>query len=526
MLRKKIAATTLSLLMAGQVLIAPIANANTVSQVVDNIKEDSSYQSLVDKLTSTGYASERDVESFVQDVVSQLDGQDINESNVEDLVKDAALQAISGNSNVLDAVLSSFSSSDIKDMQDGKLPSSLRSLGDLFKRELLNSENVTDGAVGAGGGAALGNTTSFDMYGQAVVDSDAKSLTLDLASDKLKAIVKERTSIVILEEKDINEYNLVLRDSELRDLKQALTNLTFELKGFAVNIPLEKVTGSDKAFATISLKEKAAEQKRSPYTLLTPVVENTVSFEIADPKGDYEIAFAVPQNYLEKSNLLGIYKYNEDLKEWEYIGGSVDKENGLIWTKISKNGTYTLFSYSKTFADVINHWAMNDIEEMSSIKAVSGISDEYFKPDNKITRAEFAAMLQKALKLEEKSGILATFSDIPSDAWYSQSVKTAAEAGLIKGTAPGLFEPNRLITREEMAVILLRAMGESTQSINPTCFADESQISPWARESIKQAYSMGLTGGKGENKFAPLDNSTRAEAIVMLKRLLTKEGKL
>ncbi|MPN24800.1 hypothetical protein SDC9_172202 [bioreactor metagenome] len=120
-----------------------------------------------------------------------------------------------------------------------------------------------------------------------------------------------------------------------------------------------------------------------------------------------------------------------------------------------------------------------------------------------------------------------SFEDVSEGQWYTDSIKWAAEHKVIKGYDNGKFGVNDLITREQMAVILVNfaeATGLTLGEIKgKTGFSDEGNISSYAEAAVKSIASSGIMRGKGNNKFAPKDNATRAEAAMVLKKLLSNE---
>ena len=152
---------------------------------------------------------------------------------------------------------------------------------------------------------------------------------------------------------------------------------------------------------------------------------------------------------------------------------------------------------------------------------VAGITSDTFAPDQQITRAEFAAILTRELKIS--STVSAdTFRDVPSDSWYAGAVVSAASAGLIVGY-DGYFRPDDLITREEMAVVIAKAysyLGKEAKRGKISMFSDAEEISPWAKDYVDQAASAGLVSGVTATTFAPKENTTRAQVTSLIKRLL------
>ena len=148
---------------------------------------------------------------------------------------------------------------------------------------------------------------------------------------------------------------------------------------------------------------------------------------------------------------------------------------------------------------------------------VSGVTQNTFEPDRSITRAEFATLIAKALKLENAK---ADFADV-TDEWFAAFVGAAAKAGIIAGS-DGFFRPNDTITREEMAVIVVKAyeyLGKTSQNAE-LGFTDNDEISVWATEFVEKAVGVGLISGMGDGSFGPKASATRAQSASLVKRLL------
>lgn len=172
------------------------------------------------------------------------------------------------------------------------------------------------------------------------------------------------------------------------------------------------------------------------------------------------------------------------------------------------------------FEDCKNHWAKDDIAYMYAKGFVNGISETAFAPDRNVTRAEFAAMAVRVLGIEA-AGFSGAFADVSEGDWYAGSVEAAYSAGLIQGSE-GLFRPDDGITREEMAVILMRAyrLGREFIAKGGLSFADSGDISAWAIDSVIACSELGMINGMTDGRFAPADNTTRAQAVAVFKRLL------
>ncbi|MHB8157535.1 MAG: S-layer homology domain-containing protein [Desulfocucumaceae bacterium] len=174
-----------------------------------------------------------------------------------------------------------------------------------------------------------------------------------------------------------------------------------------------------------------------------------------------------------------------------------------------------------------NHWAYGVISSLFGSGIVGGYPDGTFKPEKSVTRAEFVKMLTKAMGMPDVKPGNPSFSDVLPGDWCYGCIEAAVGAGLVKGDETGDFRPDSLITREEMAVVLIQAMKKESVALassgEKTSFADDGSISGWARGFVVTAIREGLVSGYPEdNTFRPANNATRAEACAIIVRLLPK----
>ena len=214
-------------------------------------------------------------------------------------------------------------------------------------------------------------------------------------------------------------------------------------------------------------------------------------------------------------DLLGIYRITEDGR-LEYVGGEL--RNGVLSAKVTKPGRYVVLEYERSYSDVAeSHWAYRAIRAASAKHLMNGMPDGSFAPGKAVTRAQLVAMVTRALGLEASRG--APFKDVDADSWYAEAVAAAFEAGIASGISRDRFGPNEPITREEAAVILVRAhelrFGEIPVS-SGHAYEDSDRISPWAREAVAKAREIGLMVGKGSDRFDPQGLLTRAEGARLI----------
>ena len=194
------------------------------------------------------------------------------------------------------------------------------------------------------------------------------------------------------------------------------------------------------------------------------------------------------------------------------------------------NSVYALVSTQPSLDDIKGHWAQAVIEDMLARMIINGVGQNQFKPNQDITRGEFAAILVRALGLKPDEG-QTPFSDVNSSDWYQRAVQTAHARNLVNGYEDGTFRPNEKITREQAMLILARAMKVtglseklSTSGANEVwnTFVDSSTVSAWAAEGVRDSLISGIVSGRNGHVLALKANITRAEVVVMMKRLLTR----
>lgn len=170
------------------------------------------------------------------------------------------------------------------------------------------------------------------------------------------------------------------------------------------------------------------------------------------------------------------------------------------------------------FIDLENHWAKADIEKMVDMGIANGVGNNQFLPDEKITRAQLMAFVVRGLQLETVP-YRNEIKDVSENSWYADIVQTAIENNIIDDSEA--VRPEDLITREEMTKIIISAYelknGIITE-VTENKFSDK--ISEWAIPFVNKAYSKGLVNGIDENYFGAKESATRAQGVVMIKRLI------
>jgi hypothetical protein len=198
-------------------------------------------------------------------------------------------------------------------------------------------------------------------------------------------------------------------------------------------------------------------------------------------------------------------------------------------------GDYIVMNFKKSFTDINNHWSYNLLDFMAKKQIISGYPDDTFKPDRYVTRAEFTSMLVKAINEKQKTinAADAAFIDVMSTDWCYPVVNTAWKSGLVTGVTATTFEPDKNITREQMAAIAVRALKQlktvsvltSTQADNILgSYTDAKNVSAWAKVELATAINNKIMEGVGQNNLASQDLATRAQAAVIVYKVLNESS--
>lgn len=181
-------------------------------------------------------------------------------------------------------------------------------------------------------------------------------------------------------------------------------------------------------------------------------------------------------------------------------------------------GSFTADAAVKSFKDVSKDaYYYKAVQDLVEKGVIDGYPDGTFKPNNSVTRAEFSAFLAKILDLDTTDISNPNFKDVHTNAWYYNAVAALANQGLVGGYEDGTFQPNKQITRAEIAALLTRVCNLSADGQTTLPFADVPANS-WYKEVVTALYQSKLVSGKTNTTFAPNDHATRAEATVFLHR--------
>lgn len=244
-----------------------------------------------------------------------------------------------------------------------------------------------------------------------------------------------------------------------------------------------------------------------------------VSYNIR-PNSEDEV---VVKDTVRVSPPYGTETISVDIDKEELIG---DHELALI---VLKNGNYhqRIPIMDLLATDVTNHWACGSIISQFVQGNVYNRSSTQFEPGANITRGEFATFLSTALTLELGNKEFA-FNDLKANTREYDGIQIAASNGLINGYPDGTFREDNTILRQDLTVIIGNALSllgvDMTTGSNLSDYIDTDVISPYALDSMSQCVASGILTGKTHNQLEPKAELTRAEAVVIIERVLGLVG--
>ncbi len=209
--------------------------------------------------------------------------------------------------------------------------------------------------------------------------------------------------------------------------------------------------------------------------------------------------------------------------EWQFAGGNIVGGKLVLHTR--QLASFAVLENHRTFLDIKNHWAKPEIEQLASRFIIQGTAN-LFSPNEEVTRAQFVVLLARMLSIPTRE-YSATFKDVPkSQTWAAGFIEAAQRHGITSGLGDGTFQPNRVITRQEMAAMIVRALRVENpdalqeNSATTKLFTDDKQLSTTFKQEVYQATKAGLIKGLPDGSFNPLAKATRAQTSVVLYRAL------
>ncbi|OQB12023.1 MAG: Endo-1,4-beta-xylanase A precursor [Firmicutes bacterium ADurb.Bin193] len=180
------------------------------------------------------------------------------------------------------------------------------------------------------------------------------------------------------------------------------------------------------------------------------------------------------------------------------------------------------------FTDEAQHWSKNYVAPLLKKGVFEGYGDNTFRPDQGITREEIATIIVRAMGLtgQAEAAEAVGYSDAADiSPWATKSVDLLTKLGIFKGYDDNNFRPHEVISREELVAVIMRAMSVQSGQ-GSTSFTDDESISDWAKGSVVAAYMAGIIQGHNDHSFRPQDDVTRGQAAAIIYNFMYTQGLL
>ena len=385
-----------------------------------------------------------------------------------------------------------------------------------------------------------------DKNGNAAVDNSSVQSAIDKAKqDAKKNGTTENgigVTVPITPAADQTSFNVTIKAQTLDLLvKENVRQFTVATDHLvSVNIGLDPLKQLDTAYAggDIILRADKVDALRSTEAKATIGTRPTYDLSLVYLSGGKETPIAnlnghiisvrlpyTPAKGEQTGNLYAVYV--DDAGKVEWITKS--SYNASLKAVVFETSHFSVYgvgykTFVPAFTDITGHWAADNILFAASRGLLSGTSDTTFSPDTGMTRGMFVTALGRLAGINPDSYQTGKFTDVKADAYYAPYVNWAAQTGIVEGVTATTFAPDTNINREQMAVIMKNYAAklgyDLPQTLKAVTFADNTQISSWAKDAVKSMQQAGILTGKNENKFDPKGTATRAEVATVLRRFV------
>ncbi len=415
-------------------------------------------------------------------------------------------------------------------------------------------------------GSLAADGDSREKVASFITDDEMDAITTALSANEngkalelLRDSVERASYILALNEglgEDVVYSDGTFNDAELLGLED------LEADGVtAYTLFMTAISDTGREYVLGSLKNqnfKSVDEFLDYFTYYTTVA--AIRYSTVSGKGNIETVLKGNEARLENLGItLDVYKDSQDNKNYindllsssdqkwdldsfketleteapsEGGGGGGSSNGNTLKPAGSYSGNYTAGGTTSTettvtFTDLDDvEWARPSIEGLAEAGVVSGRGNGIYAPLDSVTRAEFLQMLVKALGIEVENATC-EFLDVEAGAWYYNAVATGTTFGLASGYGNGYFGTTDLITRQDAAVMLNNAVVKSGKNLvelnDGIDFADKAEIADYAADDVEVLVKAGILNGTN-GSFLPKNNTTRAEAAVMISQIINALG--
>lgn len=394
---------------------------------------------------------------------------------------------------------------------------------------------------GSGGAVAVAvPVTVNDSTGEVTVILD-KQTTEALIADAIAQTETEGTAaapIVTLDLSGIKEATAaVLHVEAAQAFSENGIAVTVKLPAGSITLAAETLAAlaalTDAGETPVTVKAAVVEQKdlKGMQGAQVKAYETVVSIDlfVGDEKIDMPITISLPYTLKLNENPAAVRVWymdgNGDLTD---LNGVYDRNTDMIIFTVHHQSYYVtgyepVTLWANTFHDIAGGaWYYDAVAYANYYGLFDGYGGGIFAPEDRMTRAMFVAVLWKLEGARAPSGS-GKFVDVVPGAWYHSPVQWAAENGIVNGVGDGKYAPDRAITRQEMALMLMNYANfksyDMIENRSLPNFIDYNQIDLWAETAVRKLSEAGVLNGS-DNEFMPKQDASRAEVAQMFKNFL------
>jgi len=374
----------------------------------------------------------------------------------------------------------------------------------------------------------IGATNSIEVP---VTDKTSDVAKVELTGDIIKKL--EENSFNVSIKRDTIEYvipaeefaissvakNLDVLESNLVDIKLEVQIARLDEAVVKKFNEVAKANGSELVFPPVSFEVVAKTTK----------ADGTTGEVVISKFNNYvQRVMEIPEGVDPKTVTTGVV-FNQD-GTYSHVPTTVYQKDGKWFASLNSltNSNYSIIWNPVIVESVENHWSKESVNDMASRLVI--FEPEKFKPNQAITRADFAEYLVRALGIYREDSIYENkFTDVTSSGDRTLAILIASEYDIVSGYTDGTFRPNTSISREEAMTMYQRAMkmtkltGDDLNRFQN--YKDFETVSPWAESYVKEVLSAHVFNVTTATTISPKSNLTYAEAAQAIKNLLV-ESKL
>lgn len=364
-----------------------------------------------------------------------------------------------------------------------------------------------------------------------------KTYKVSLQTEALKQLINanSNSALIVVDYTKLVSINDVLTLEVDGALSQLLQSKKIPIKLMALNgyltIDLSKLNGWSSGGSVSISRSNIGANFGNEHIPATGFINFTHTGTVSP--GTNPLSIEIPVFSDVDMKLANVYQY--DGSSFNFVPSSTYQS--LKKADSVTAGDYIVMNFKKNFTDIQNHWSYTLLDLLAKKQFIMGYPDSTFRPDNYITRSEFTAMLTNATgeKLKEINFSDEPFTDVHNKNWFYNAVNSGWRKGIVTGITPTTFEPDRNITREEMAIIAVRTLSQMKTIPNLTVtqaenilkiYKDSLEVSSWANIEMATAINTRILQGDGQNRLAAKSLATRAQAAVIIYKILDESGSL